>query len=414
MTDSFIGKSEAAAIASETSHEGKPIWSGIGALASSVFGLVMAEFLPASVLTPMANDLSVSLGAAGQAVTATAVVGAFAAILVPVLTRAWNRRAVLLSLLALLCLSNLMTATAGSLTSLLTARLFLGIALGGFWSMAAATAMRLVPMAVLGRAMALVFTGVTVATVSAAPVGAYIGELLSWRAAFWLAGVVSLLALVSVAATIPSLPPTGKSDLAGLAEVTRRRGVRAALIGVLLIVSGHFAAFTYIRPVLEQVTRLDVPTISLTLLVFGGAGFAGNVAGGLLTSRDPKLSVTAGAAGMTVAMALLVLLGSSPAIAIAALALWGAAFATLPVGFQAWVATETEDKAELGGGVLTATFQVAIASGAVLGGLLVDRLGLLSAQAYCAVAALAGFALLIGLQRRPGGRRPTPSPCAAA
>lgn len=314
----------------------------------------------------------------------------------------------------MLCLSNVITALAGSLAVLLLARLLLGVALGGFWSMAAATAMRLVPIDALGRAMAIVFTGVTVATVSAAPLGAFVSDLLSWRAAFWLAFGVSLLALVSVAATVPKLPPAGRSDLAGLADVARRSTVRWALIGVLLVVSAHFAAFTYVRPVLEQVTRLDVPAISLALLVFGGAGFLGNLAGGYLTSRDPKLSVIAGSALMSGAMGLLLLAGAWTLPAVTALALWGAAFAMLPVGFQAWVAAETQDKAELGGGLLTATFQVAIAGGAVFGGLLVDRLGVLSAQGYCAVAAAAGLALVARQKWRPVPRLPSACPCPSA
>ncbi|QAY78401.1 MFS transporter [Sphingosinicella sp. BN140058] len=411
MVDGITGR---VADAVEADAGDRAVWSGIGALALAVFGLVMAEFLPASVLTPMARDLAVSLGAAGQAVTATAVVGAFAAILVPVLTGAWDRRAVLLGLLALLCLSNLLTALAGSLAALLIARVLLGVALGGFWSMAAATAMRLVPMAALGRAMAIVFTGVTVATVSAAPVGAMIGDLLSWRAAFWLAGAVSLLALACVALTIPKLAPTGTADLAGLADVIARRPVRWALAAVLLIVSGHFAAFTYIRPVLERVTNLDVPAISLALLLFGGAGFLGNIAGGLMTSRDPRLSVTAGALAMAAAMATLLVLGAAPVAAMSALTLWGAGFAMLPVGFQAWVAAETEDKAELGGGALTATFQVAIAGGAVFGGLLVDRFGVLGAQGYCAVTAAIGLSLVVRLRRAPPAPHAAVCACSAA
>jgi predicted MFS family arabinose efflux permease len=374
--------------------EAPPRWWGVVALSMSVFGLVMAEFLPPSVLTPIAADLGVSLGAAGQAVTATAVVGAFAALLAPLATRRWDRRRVLVALLALLCLSNLLTAMAANLAMLLVARLLLGVSLGGFWSMAAATTMRLVPMRVLPKAMAVVFTGVTMATVSAAPLGSYIGEIFGWRAAFLLAGLVGLAALAGVWLTIPRLEPTGSADLAGLVEVARRPAVAAALVGVLLVISGHFAGFTYIRPVLEQVTGLSVGVISLVLLVFGCAGFLGNIAGGLLAQRDPRLSVAGGAGAMALAMGGVIAFGASPWVVGAALGLWGLAFAMLPVGFQAWVAAASADRAELGGGLLTATFQVAIASGAVAGGLLVDSLGVLGASAYCVVTAFAGLLLV--------------------
>lgn len=369
-------------------------WGAIAALSVSVFALVMAEFLPPSVLTPMAADLSVSLGAAGQAVTATAVVGALAALLVPVVTRSWDRKMVLLGLLATLCVSNLMTAVAGNLPVLLAARVLLGVALGGFWSMVAATAMRLAPMSILGRAMAIVFTGVTMATVLAAPVGASIGDLWGWRAAFWLAGLIGGLALLAVALTLPRLPARSEASLAGLIEVAARPQVGWALLGILLLISGHFAAFTYIRPVLEQVARMDIAAVSLALLVFGGAGFIGNLFGGLLSGRDPRLSVMGGASAIGIAMTLILALGVSAPVAIFALGLWGMGFAMLPVGFQAWVAAETVDKAELGGGLLTATFQVAIASGAVFGGLLVDRFSVLAAPTYCVSAAILGLILV--------------------
>lgn len=377
----------------------KAAWSGILTLSLSVFALVTAEFLPPSVLTPLAADLGVSLGAAGQAVTATAVVGAFAALLVPVFTSRWDRRGVMLGLLLLLCISNLMTALAANLPMLLLARVVLGISLGGFWSMAAATAMRLVPMPVLPRAMSIVFTGVTVATVSAAPIGAYVGDLWGWRAAFLIAGVIGVLALVGLWITLPKLKPTRAANLADLTEVAIRPRALVVLVSVLVVISGHFASFTYIRPVLEQVAHLDVAAISLVLLAFGCAGFLGNFIAAFLAERDPKLAIIGGSALMAASMAGLVLFGASPWLAGLALMLWGMAFAALPVGFQAWMVTDVPDRPELGGGLLTAAFQVAIATGAVAGGLLVDRFGVLSGAIYCGAAAAAGLCLVLVLRR---------------
>ncbi len=377
-----------------------PAWSGILILSLSVFALVTAEFLPPSVLTPLAADLNVSLGAAGQAVTATAVVGAFAALLVPVFTSRWDRRRVMLGLLLALCVSNLMTAVATSLPMLLAARVVLGISLGGFWSMAAATAMRLVPMSALPRAMSIVFTGVTVATVSAAPIGAYVGDLWGWRAAFLIAGVVGVLALVGLWITLPKLKPTRTARLADLMEVAVRPRALVVLVSVLVVISGHFAGFTYIRPVLEQVVRLDVAAISLVLLAFGCAGFLGNFVGAFLAERDPKLAIIGGSTLMAAAMAGLVLFGASPWFAGLALTVWGMAFAALPVGFQAWMVMDVPDRPELGGGLLTAAFQVAIATGAVVGGVLVDRFGVLGAPVYCGMAASVGLCLVLALRRR--------------
>ena len=375
-------------------------WPGIVALSLSVFALVTAEFLPASVLTPLAADLEVSLGAAGQAVTATAVVGAFAALLVPVVTSRWDRRKVLIGLLLLLGASNMITAAATNLPMLLVARVLLGASLGGFWSMAAATAMRLVPMSALARAMSIVFTGVSVATVSAAPVGAYVSDLWGWRAAFIIAGGVGVLALAAVWLTLPKLRPTAASRLSDLVEVAGRRPVLLVLGAVIAIISGHFAGFTYIRPVLEQVAELEVATISLVLLAFGCAGFLGNFAGAFLAERDPKLAVIAGATGVAAAMAVMMSAGASPWSAGLALTLWGMAFGALPVGLQSWMVSDAPDRAEIGGGLLTAAFQVAIAIGAVMGGLLVDRFGVLGAPAYCALACALGAVAVLDVRRR--------------
>lgn len=402
---------ETAELSTTTPPAAEPAaWSGVLALSLSVFALVTAEFLPASVLTPMAADLKVSLGAAGQAVTATAVVGAFAALLTPVVSSRWDRRYVMLGLLVLLGLSNLLTAVASSLPVLLVARVMLGASLGGFWSMAAATAMRLVPMSLFPRAMSIVFTGVSVATVSAAPVGAYVSEALGWRAAFVIAGVVGVIAFLATWFTLPKMRSTGASAMGDLLEVAARGRVQLVLAGVILVISGHFAGFTYIRPVLEQVTHLGAAAISLVLLAFGGAGFVGNFLGAFLAERDPKLAVITGAVLVGAAMLAMIGLGASPWLAGAALTLWGMAFAMLPVGFQAWMVADAPDRAELAGGLLTAAFQVAIASGAVIGGLVVDSFGVLSAAAYCGAACLIGAVLVAGVLHR---RRRAAAVCAA-
>jgi DHA1 family purine ribonucleoside efflux pump-like MFS transporter len=357
----------------------------------------------------MASDLSVSEGVAGQTVTATALIAAIAAPSLPLLTRRIDRKHVMIALTLLLVLSNGLAAMAGSLSTLLIARVVLGVALGGFWSMAAALAMRLVPEHQFARAMSLILTGVSVATVCAAPIGAWMGELWGWRSAFVAAGAVSAITLMAQLFSLPALPPKANPNLRVLGELLTRPAVRMALLAVLLVISGHFAGFTYVRPVLEQVTHLGFATISLVLLVFGVAGFFGNFAGAFLAERDPRLAVLVGAGLLAASALAVVTLGGFAAVVAVALAVWGFAFAMLPVGFQAWVTSEASDQAELAGGLLTSTFQVAIALGAVSGGVLVDHLGAVSASAYAGLAAAAGIAVVAALRR---GARPAPTPVA--
>ncbi|TIP24136.1 MAG: MFS transporter [Mesorhizobium sp.] len=397
MTEPATGVIDAVLDPAETGERAEPAWGAVVSLALGVFGLVTAEFLPASLLTPLAQDLGISEGTAGQAVTATAIVGAIAAPTMAIVTRRLDRRLVMWALTVLLILSNLLAAFASSLSVLLLARIMLGVSLGGFWSMSAAMAMRLVPMRLMPRAMSIILTGVSVATVCAAPVGAYVGDVWGWRTAFMIAAVVGALALLVQIATLPKLPPAGVASFRTLFEVLKRPMIRVALLVVLLVASGHFAGFTYVRPFLEKVPALDIETISLVLLAYGIGGFFGNFAGGFMAERSLKTAVGLAPLLIAVAAALLLTLGASPAVAAIAVAAWGFAFGAVPVGLQTWLVRAAPDQAESAGGLMVATFQVAIALGAVFGGLLVDNAGVASAFAYCGIAtllaALAAFLL---------------------
>lgn len=374
----------------EEAHD-KPAWAAVTSLTFGVFGLVTAEFLPASLLTPMAHDVGVSVGAAGQAVTATAVVGAIAGLAAAIVTRGIDRRVVIWSLTGLLIVSSVIAAIATNLTTLLFARVLLGIGLGAFWSMVAATAMRLVPPSALPKAMSLIFAGVSLATVSAAPIGAYLGNLMGWRFVFWLSALVGVAALVVQMAVLPRLPARGSPDIRTLFRLLGQPSIALVLAGIVVVISGHFAGFTYVRPFLEQIPKLSVEAISLVLLAYGVGGFFGNFAGGAITARSAKASVIFGAFLITLVSVSLLFVGTSPIASAVAVGLWGFAFGALPVGFQTWlVRVAPEDEAESAGGLIVAAFQIAIASGAVFGGLLVDGFGTLGVIAYAMVATLVG------------------------
>jgi predicted MFS family arabinose efflux permease len=385
----------------------EPLWAAVVSLSLGVFGLVTAEFLPASLLTRMASDLNITDGAAGQTVTATAVVGAIAGLTLAIFTRSIDRRLVLWTLTLLLVLSSLMAATATGLTTLLLARVLLGIGLGGFWSMAGALTIRLVPARLVPRAMSIVLTGVSVATVCAAPVGAYVGDLWGWRAAFALSAVVGVVALTVQIVAMPKLPPIAASSFRTLLDLLKRPQPRVGLIALLLVISGHFAGFTYIRPFLERVPELGIEAISLVLLAYGAGGFFGNFAGGLVAERSIKAAVALGALAIAAMALVMVAFGGSGIIAGGAIAIWGFFFGFLPVGFQSWTVRAAPDHAEAAGGLLVTAFQIAITAGAVFGGLLVDGFGPLGAVTYAGLAAAVGAGLVLALGgrvRRTGGR----------
>jgi predicted MFS family arabinose efflux permease len=374
-------------------------WPAVVSLMLGVFSLVTAEFLPASLLTAMATDLGISDGAAGQAVTATALVGAIAAPTMPLATRRLDRRVVMLALTLLLLVSNVLAVAAHGLALLLAARVILGVALGGFWSMAAALVLRLVPETLFARAMAVVLSGVSVATVCAAPIGAWMGATWGWRSAFVAAGAVGIASLAAQAWALPALPPRDRPDLRVFGALLRRPPVRVALLAVLLVISGHFAGFTYVRPLMEQIAGLPVAAVSGVLLGYGIGGFFGNLVGGWIAGRSERHAIVAGGALIVLLAASLLLAGRSPVVTAVAVAAWGFAFGAFPVGFQTWITRAAPDHAESAGGLLVAAFQVAIAAGAIGGGLLVDHIGALGGPAFALATILPGT--LVALRHGP-------------
>ena len=332
--------------------------------------MVTAEFLPASLLSPIARTLDISEALAGQAVTTTAVVALFAGLLAAVATRGQDRRRVLMGFSGLLILSDLLVAAAPNLPLLMLARVLLGVALGGFWSMATAIAMRLVPPAMVPRALSLVFSGVSVATIVAVPLGSWLEGLYGWRVVFVLAAGIGLVALALQAATLPRLANLGSARLATLLDVLRRPGIGLGMACVVLVFSGHFGLFTYVRPFLEHVGGAGVDGIALTLMGFGLANFAGTLLAGVLLERSLRLTLAL--MPLLIAAAGLGLAGLRAGLPLDAslVALWGFAFGTMPVAWSTWLARAVPDEAESGGGLIVAAVQLAITFGAAGGGVI--------------------------------------------
>ena len=369
-------------------------WPAVFSLTLGVFSLVTAEFLPASLLTPIARSLDISEALAGQAVTATAVVAFFASLLAAVVTRGLDRRLVLMGFSTLLIVSNLLVAMAPNLPLLLLARVLLGIALGGFWSMATAVAIRLVPPALVPRAMSLVFSGVSVATIVAVPLGSYIGGLYGWRVVFLLAAGIGVVTLLFQGATLPRLANLGTAQLGTLGDVLRRPGIGLGMACVVLVFSGHFGLFTYLRPYLESAAGADINGIALILMGFGLANFAGTLLAGFLLERSLRLTLAL--MPLLIAAAGLGLAGLHAGLPLQAclVALWGLAFGTIPVAWSTWLARAVPDETESGGGLIVAAVQLAITLGAAGGGAIFALTGVAGVFAMAGVLMLATSAIV--------------------
>ena len=360
---------------SESSAPAKPAWRAVWSLGLGVFGLITAEFLPASLLTPMASSLGVTEGGAGQTVTATALVALVTGLLITSATKSIDRRWVLMFFTLLQIISSLLVAFAPSLQVLLMGRLLLGVAIGGFWAMSTATAMRLVPARDVPKALSIIFAGVSIATVVAAPLGSFLGSLIGWRNVFILCVVPGVLALLWQLWVLPSMRPENGGSLRTLLHVLRRPGMIGGLLATIFIFSGHFAFFTYLRPFLETVGRASVETISLILLGFGLANFVGTSIAGHLLARNLRLTLALVPFGMGVLALLMVAFGHLALLDGLLVTLWGFAFGLVPVGWSTWLATTVPDEAESAGGLMVASIQLAISAGAAGGGLVFDLNG---------------------------------------
>ncbi|HDY5012733.1 TPA: purine ribonucleoside efflux pump NepI [Klebsiella pneumoniae] len=356
----------------------RPNWSAVFAVAFCVACLITVEFLPVSLLTPMALDLGISEGMAGQSVTTTAFVAMFSSLFITTVIGKTDRRYVVILFSLLLTLSCLLVSFADSFTLLLLGRACLGLALGGFWAMSASLTMRLVPMRVVPKALSIIFGAVSIALVIAAPLGSFLGGLIGWRNVFNGAAVMGVLCTLWVLKALPSLPGESASQQQNMFGLLKRPGVMAGMCAIFMAFAGQFAFFTYIRPVYMTLAGFDVDGLTLVLLSFGIASFIGTSLSSVLLKRSVKAALAIAPLVLTACAVALVLWGESKIIASTVAIIWGFAFALIPVGWSTWITRSLSDLAEKAGSIQVAVIQLANTCGAAVGGIALDHLGLLS------------------------------------
>lgn len=374
-----------------------PAWGAVISMSLGVFALVTAEVLPASLLRPLAEGLGITEGAAGQAVTVTAVTGFVTSLFISTAIGRLDRRWVLIAFSVLLVVANVIAASASGIVMLLIGRLLAGVALGGFWSLSVAVLMRLVPERDVPRALSIMFMGVSAATVLAIPTGVYLGGLVGWRGVFLAAAGLALSALLLQILTLPPLPAQGRARPGVLLEVLRRPSIGVGMTAALLAFAGHFTFFTYIRPFLEGVTGLSVDGVSLILLGFGLANVVGTYLIAHLIRRSLRLALVLLPLVMAVLAIALTVFGGLPVAAAVLIALWGVASAGVPVSWSTWVTRTIPDQAEAGGSLIVAAVSLAIAMGAGLGGAILDLAG--PASVFLASGLMLTASFLIALSR---------------
>ncbi|WP_078606908.1 MFS transporter [Streptomyces flavidovirens] len=373
-------------------------WLGVWAVMAGIFSIVTTEILPIGLLTSVGSAFGISDGEAGLMMTLPGILAAVCAPVVTVATARIDRRLMLCAFIVLLALANFLAAAASAYWLVLVSRVMVGVTIGGFWSIGAGLAERLVPPESVGRATAVIFSAVPLGSVLGVPAGTFIGSLAGWRTAFTCMGILAIGVFVMLALTVPSLPAvqvTGPDVLRGM---LRSVGTRFALLMTFLVVLAHFAAYTYVTPFLEEVTHVGPGVITVCLLVYGVAGIAGNFMGGAMVVRRPAATFGTVAGVLACATLLLPVLGRWEVGAIALLVVWGAAYGAVPVCSQAWFSASAPYAPEAASVLFTASFQATISVGALAGGAVVDRTSPATVMAFGGSVAV--LAVLTACARR--------------
>ncbi|NMO97129.1 MFS transporter [Paenibacillus lemnae] len=368
------------AASSPTSKSASSRWALL-ALAVSAFGIGTTEFVPVGLLASIADDQNIRITLAGLLISGYAVGVAAGAPILTALTNRMNRKSLLLSLMVLFILGNTAAALSQSFALLLAARIVTAFSHGVFFSIGSTIAVQLVPAEKKASAIALMFTGLTVATVTGVPLGTYIGQGFGWRATF--AGVAGLgvIAMIALALLIPKdlkQPPAAKfSDMLRLLSNSR---IVTGLVITALGYGGTFVAFTYLTPILEDVIGLRSSTVGIVLLVYGIAVAVGNEIGGRWANRNPIRALFYMFIIQAIVLILMSFMIPFRIAGLASVVLMGLfAFMNVP-GLQLYTVQLAEkyvpSAVDVASALNIAAFNVGIAAGASIGGLVVDTIGI--------------------------------------
>lgn len=374
-------------------------WAAVFAMSLAAFALVASEFMPVSLLTPLAADLQISEGQAGQGISVSGLLALLTSLVIAAVAARVERKRLLLALTVLMILSGTVVALAPNYLTFMLGRALIGVAIGGFWSLSAATAMRLVPTAQVPRALAIVNGGNALATVIAAPLGSFLGALIGWRGAFFCVVPVAVAAGLWLLFSLPAIKVQGQAKTGNVLRLFKQTPVALGMLAISGFFMGQFMLFTYLRPFLESATRVSTSTLSLMLLVLGLAGLAGTVLiERVLKNRLYPVLIAIPLIMAVIAVAL-VAFGGSPITTAVLLGCWGFVATAAPVGWWTWLAHVLPDDAEAGGGLMVAIIQLAITAGATVGGVAFDHSGY-QATFELSAATLGVAALLAGLAAR--------------
>jgi len=341
-----------------------------------VFVLIASEFMPVSLLTLIANDMHITEGLVGQGIAISGALAVLTSLTISRIAGNLNRKYLLLGLTVLMAISGMVIAIAPNYPVYMLGRIMIGVVIGGFWSMSAATAIRLVAQHQVPRALAILNGGNALATVVAAPLGSYLGTTVGWRGAFLCLVPLAIAAFIWQCISLPSMENDKRQkQQRSMIRLFRISDVPTGLVACGLFFVGQFALFTYVRPFLETVTSMGPSGLSLILLAIGVAGFVGTMVVSTLLNAWFYQTLIMIPLLMAAIAGTLLLVGHSIWAVAVLLSLWGLLATAAPTGWWTWIARTLPEDAEAGGGLMVAVIQLSIALGSTAGGLVFDSLG---------------------------------------
>ncbi|MFD5902126.1 MFS transporter [Streptomyces microflavus] len=343
------------------------------ALATAVFITSLTETLPAGLLPAMSQDLRVSESATGQTVTVYAIGTALTAIPLTAATAGWRRKKLLLTAMGGFALANTVTAVSSVYELTMVARFVAGIAAGLAWALLAGYARRMAPVHLQGKAMAIAMAGIPVALSLGVPAGTFLGDWLGWRVAFLSMTVLTVVLLVWIFVAVPDFPGQGRGERPKLLRTLSIPGVSPVLFVTTVFVLAHTILYAYIATYLEDL-GLGGST-GLILLVFGAASLASIWIVGAQINRRLRGLTVGGALLVAVAALLLAVLSDTTALVYVAAVLWGLGWGGVPTLLQTAVGDAGGESADAAQAMLVTLWNVAMAGGGIVGGILLDTLG---------------------------------------
>ncbi|MFQ2674408.1 MFS transporter [Aeromonas caviae] len=369
------------------------------ALTLSAFAIGTTEFVIVGLIPTIAEQLNVSLPSAGLLVSLYALGVAIGAPVLTALTGKLPRKWLLVGLMALFTVGNLLAWQAPGYESLIVARILTGLAHGVFFSVGSTIATGLVAKEKAASAIAIMFSGLTVALVTGVPLGTWIGQVFGWRETFLVVSLLGLVAMVGSMLLVPgNLPKGAASSVREQLSVLTRKPLLLVYAKTALGYGGAFTAFTFLAPILQQVSGFSAGAVSLILLVYGVSVAVGNIWGGKLADRmGPLPALKLLFAGLAVVLLVLTFTAPHPVLAVLTVLVWGAfAFGNVP-GLQVLVVKQAErhtpNAVDVASGLNIAAFNVGIALGSVVGGFVVEHLGLMHTPWIGALIVLLAYGL---------------------